>query len=141
MIEHAAAHTEIKALFWEAFSVLRPDVEVRWADKEETAPPSSALWVSFELIDALGRQTSFSDSSLKRYTSFGAVLVRCYGRKSQPNANEAVKAVAAVVQNIFSGVDTPGGVWFRNPSIKTVPMESLYYRENVTIDFQFDSMR
>ena len=137
------ASDEIKALFWERFSALYGvTVPVRWADKEESGEPTANLWVHLTVLLAHDSQSAFcGDGPPRKYTAKGTVLVRCYARKSQADASDALQSLSGDVQDIFRGASTPGGVWFRNSSVKTVGLESLYYRDNVVADFSFDSHR
>lgn len=119
--------------------------EIRWDGVEETsAPPMNEYWlrVSSEEIDAAQStmNSGIAPGEKQLYTATGLLFVQLFCPKSSPQAKEFGEQLAELVRNAFRGVETPGGVWFRNPRATPIPSQGNALRFNVVVEYEYDSV-
>lgn len=148
------AENEMKTLFsdrWRAEVLTRTFTELRgtsykpeifWEDVENPNQNNTGRHKAhFRIRRARTHQASMKGGRNEligtKYTSRGLVVIELYFatagfKKSDRNFLELL------AQSCFIGKTTPGGVWFRNPTIVPLPFEENYYRTNVLIEYTYD---
>lgn len=141
---------EMFSLFYEAWqngttAIVGSVPEVRWPGKEEAAPPPvDSYWcrVSTQEVDAQQStlKSGIAPNEAQRYTSVGLLFVQLFCPMSDAEAKTKGDALAELVRNAFRGVETPGGVWFRNPRATPLSPQDNAYRFNIVVDYEYDSV-
>lgn len=118
---------------------------IRWDGvEEEAAPPVDAYWcrVSTEEIDASQStlKSGIAPNEAQRYTAVGLLFVQLFCPKTDAKAKERGELLAELARNAFRGVETPGGVWFRNPRATPLPSQGNALRFNIVVEYEYDSI-
>lgn len=74
------------------------------------------------------------------YTTVGLITVELYISRSSYQTEE-VEKLAFFAKESFLQVNTAGGVWFRNQTMIDLPAEEQFFRKNVHVDFEYDSIK
>lgn len=119
--------------------------ETRWPDVEETTKPDKdKFWCRVSTQNFKEQQATLSDCvgvpGKKRFNTVGRIYVQLFCPKSLGNSKELGDKLAVVARDAFRGKQSPGGVWFRDTTISNLSPEALFYRINVTSDFNFDEI-
>ncbi len=141
---------EMFALFWRVWQSGTPAIvgnvpAVRWPGVEERNPPAmDSYWarVSTQEIDSpqTTLKSGVAPDEKQRYTSTGLLFVQLFCPMSDAKAKERGDALAELARGAFRGVETPGGVWFRNPRSSPLAPQDNAYRFNIVVEYQFDGI-
>ncbi len=141
---------EMFALFREAWhsgttAIVGSVPAVRWPNVEERSrPPLNSYWCRVSMQEVLAPQSSLKSGVApnegQRYTSTGLLFVQVFAPMSDAEAAEKGKALAELARSAFRGVETPGGVWFRNPRVTPLPPQDNAYRFNMVVDYEYDTI-
>lgn len=89
----------------------------------------------FQASLAGGRQQAVGT----RYTQQGIIRVELYIAKSAYQYDEQ-QALEMITENCFVQVNTPSGVWFRNPMVTGLEPEERFFRSNVIAEFEYETV-
>lgn len=144
------AEDEIRAKFFTAWqtgaSVIVGYVpEIRWQGVEEqSAIDASKFWCrhSLEIVEEQQSTLSTCEGApgKKRYTTYGLVFVQIFCPRNLALAYRQGKLLGELAKSAYRGTSTPGGVWFRNATLKPLQPENSYIRFNVSAQFEYDSL-
>lgn len=119
--------------------------QVRWDGiEEDTPPPVDAYWCRVSIEEIAAPQTTLKSGiapdEAQRYTATGLLFVQLFCPKSDAEAKAKGERLAELARNAFRGVETPGGVWFRNPRATPIPSQGNALRFNVVVEYEYDSI-
>lgn len=132
---------EITAIAAQVFTGV-PGLVVKWDGIDEMKPPSGeSNWVYVTIRHDDGFQASLSGpvDGKKRWRAPGILTVQCFWLRTDTGIMGA-RALASLVQKAYRGRATASGVWFRNPSIREVGVDSSWYQVNFTVSFEYDEV-
>lgn len=156
MVENDLAYREIRRLFYAAWvskmtvlnltrrdSVIAYVPEVKWEERQLVNLMDYGVhYCHFLLRNVITSQKSLTGGRVEEigtlYTTRGIAIVDLYFSKNAYKINDK-DAIENATWRIFVKQTTPGGVWFRNPTISQLPPEETYFRSMVTSDFTFDT--
>lgn len=116
--------------------------ELLWEGVEKSGPPAqSDAFARVTILHASGRQRSLaSDTGTRRFERDGIVTVQCFAPRGRRGPTLA-EALASVAKDAFEGKASPGGVWFRNATIKEVGPDKGWFQVNAVVQFQYDEVK
>lgn len=117
---------------------------VIWNDVEETYLNDNGIhWADFRLRNTSTRQDNLSGARIEEigtvYETHGVAIINLYFSKSAYRTEDK-ENVEVQTQSIFFKQRTPGGVWFRNPTIYQLKAEENFFRSMVTANYVFNTM-
>ena len=115
----------------------------RYQDVEENDFNDNQVhWCHFEMRNVVTRQKSLTGGRQEEvgtiYTTRGLVTIDLYFSKESHKTSDK-DAIEQIVQRIFMKQTTPGGVWFRNPTIRQLEPTESHFRSLVTAEYTFDT--
>lgn len=157
MVDNAEAYREIRRMFNDGWKVKTAALhltrrgsvvdyvpEVKWEERQILALLDNGVhFCHFELRNVITNQKSLTGGREEEigtmYTTRGIAIVDMYFSKTAYKTNDK-DAIEVAAQRIFIQQSTPGGVWFRNPTIYYLKPEETHFRSMVTADFTFDTV-
>jgi hypothetical protein len=137
------AKDEMFELFDNAFRshelVVDTDCLIRYkgVPLEEGEPQiPDGYWVFVSKVTAGSQQAGYADTE-RRYTTFGNLFVQVFAPMIAADSSRNGELLAIAARDIFRGIETEGGVWFRNARYKELESDGKFYRWNVTVEFEF----
>lgn len=110
----------------------------------QNVPDASKHWLRISCHDDDSPQTAFvgetPGASSKQFTTNGMTIVELYAPMSRITGAREQDTLAQLVQSALRNVETPNGVWFRNPTIRNVQDDGKSYRLNVTVEHEYDTL-
>lgn len=98
--------------------------------------PGNVPYVRVAIIFNSGELASLGAVNQRTFRAFGIVAVQVFTLSgTTASANDLLAQAAA---DIFKGVQTISGIWFRNTGIATVGNEGKWFQQNVSAEFIYD---
>lgn len=112
--------------------------EVIWHGVEEgVTPDRSKFWARASHKTALTEQAAFTVGS-KHFTTKGILYIQVFCPFTTQKAVGLGRKLAVLVRNAYSGKESAGGVWFRNPKIVDRPVDKDWFQLVVSVEYTFD---
>ena len=73
-----------------------------------------------------------------RFTTSGLFFCQVFCPKKDNKGATDGKKLSIIIRNKFRTAVTPGKIWFRNPTIKSLDDEAHFHRFNVVAEYQYD---
>jgi hypothetical protein len=130
-----------EAVDWEGSEIAIAKPEVRWQGKEKTTDPIPDDY--FVRIATRGAGSPLSGfiaddgPSAKAYDTFGNLFVQVFAPMNAEDSYRQGELIAAAARDIFRGVQTPSGVWFRNARYVELDDDKKFFRWNVIVEYEF----
>lgn len=121
---------------------LYPTAALRWTGKQVNTPPAAdTSWFRWTMQHTEGGQASLScEHGERRWRRNGLIIVQCFAPLDKGGLTLAQR-MAESVRDAYQGMDTPGGVWFRNATTQEVGIDDAWYQVNAVIQFTYDEVR
>lgn len=109
-----------------------------------SVPDSERLWlrVSSQIIDESQSTLSVTsgEPGKKLFETFGILFIEIYCPKKIGNAASAVRRISHILRNNFRKIPSDNlGIIYKNAKINDGLLpEELYYRINVTVEFEYN---
>jgi hypothetical protein len=133
------ARDEMFELFDDAFRVhelvVDTDCEIRYQGVPEAAIPDG-FFVRVSTTTTKTEQGGFADQE-KRYDTYGNLFVQVFAPMAVADSYRNGELLAIAARDIFRGVETVSGVWFRNMRYVELDNDGKFYRWKVTVEFDF----
>jgi hypothetical protein len=130
-----------EAIDWEGARHTIAQPEVRWQGKEKhDAPIPESYFVRVATRQAgspLGGFMQDDGPSPKVYDTFGNLFVQVFAPMDGEDSYRQGELLAIAARDIFRGVQTPSGVWFRNARYVELDDDKKFYRWNVIVEYEF----
>jgi hypothetical protein len=75
------------------------------------------------------------------YDNLGYITLQIFAPMNSPLAWSKGELLAELGQCMFMAAETSGGIWFRNPRIRTLDNDGSWYRWNVIADYEFSQVK
>lgn len=143
MIDAVSAVDEMRQLFldgWQASDVLTPMPEIRWAGNEKDGIPAGFYVRFYHQILKSPQSAHMTDAgggSKPIYDTSGLLFVQVYAPINAEDSERIGELLAQRARDIYRGVETNSGVWFRNARYNPEANDAQYYRFLVTVAFEF----
>jgi hypothetical protein len=138
------ARDEMFGLFntgWAIADLADPKPPIRWQGFEKGAvPETDFVRVSIQNAKQVqGGFLSYEDPGPSKicYDASGLVFVQVFALRSKADSYRLGERMAIEARNIFRGIQTPNGVWFRNCRYEELAPEEKFYRWKVTAEFEY----
>lgn len=136
----AAIISSIPTIVWDntttAGSVIPVDT-----DKSSIPPiPLSESWIRISMKHATGGQSSLTSGRQgTRYTRGGILAAQCFTPVG--DGSKAADTLVQLVLDIFEGIATPSGVWFRHGHPQEIGQDDSWYQVNAILEFTYDQIK
>lgn len=87
-----------------------------------------------------GQATLGENGVKRRHTAYGVLFVQMFFPLVKNDAWRNGTLIAKAVKNALAGRTASGTVWFRNPRINELTIDSTHHRLNVVVDFEYDEI-
>lgn len=118
-----------------------PSGNVIWDDTQKKKPEGQnppPTWARVTVRHVDGNQPTLAGPSGKRrYTKMGIVTIQLF---TPSDGLVSADSIADLLEAAFRGVDSPNGVWFRNPRSNEVGVNGPWFQTNVIVDFEYDQV-
>ena len=112
--------------------------DVIWHGVEEGVTPDRAkFWARASHKASFTEQAAFTIGP-KRFTSKGILYIQIFCPFTAQKAVSVGRKLAVLVRNAYSGKESVGGVWFRNPKIVDRPVDKDWFQLVVSVEYSFD---
>lgn len=134
------ARDEMFELFETGFTpasttILGAACETRWQGKPENVIPDD-YFVRVSTKGAGTELAAYKDRDLV-YDTFGHLFVQVFAPIAAEDSYRKGELLAIACRDIFLGVATPEGVWFKNARYVELEDDGKFYRWKVTVEFEF----
>lgn len=137
-LTYKQARREILSKFKTAWDTT--SYEAFYDDVKKQRSSSSSPWAVVTLRHTAGRQSTLSsDVGNRRFSRTGTLTVQIF--TSAGKGLQESYDLAKVVSDAFEGSYTPGGVWFRNLTLREVGRDGEFFQVNVITEFTYDEIK
>jgi hypothetical protein len=137
------ATDEMYGLFDDAFRVHELVVDTDCAIRYYGVPPvegepdvPDGYWVQVSKTPTKTEQAGYADQQ-KRYETYGNLFVQVFAPMAVADSYRNGELLAIAARDIFRGVETISGAWFRNARYVELVNDGKFYRWKVTVEFEF----
>lgn len=109
---------------------------ILWQGKPDPKTPLEGYNVRVSTKGAGTELAAFMDRD-KIYDTYGNLFVQVQAPIGAEDSYRKGELIAIACRDIFRGVETPGGVWFRNMRYVELDDDGKFYRWKVTVEFEF----
>ena len=138
------ARDEMFRLFNDAWTavplVAELEVETRWQGKEKgDIPAGYFIRVSKTTVgsNSGGFLQNGDGPSDQVYDTFGNIFVQVFAPMDAEDAFRKGELLAIAARDIFRGVETISGAWFRKARYEELQNDGKHYRFNVIVEYEF----
>ncbi len=133
------ARDEMFELFetnFDVSAILATPPVMLWQGKPEPKTPPVGYNCRVSTKGAGTDLAAFKDRDLV-YDTYGNLFVQVQAPIGEEDSYRKGELIAIAARDIFLGVQTPGGVWFRNARYVELDDDGKFYRWKVTVEFEF----
>ena len=116
-------------------------ITIRYQDisqeREAAAASSPDPYLCAEVQHIFGGQTSLGRPA--RFTRRGLIRVSIFNPRGSGMSTS--DEIAQIVLDAYEGQSSPGGVWFRNATVREAAVDGIWTRVDVVIDFTYNEQK
>lgn len=129
----------------DVISLIGSNYELRWqdivyTDKIRSDIYTARIYKSNDLEGQVSLSQNVGSLGKKRFRVNGTLFIELYLPKSNDESAEKGEQIAFVVRDAFRGKHSPSRIWFINATIKRLPDDELFHRQNIIVTYQYDEI-
>lgn len=137
-LDYAAARDEMLTLFSTAWQTTGHPVLFEDAPTDQR-PADGSPWARVSIRHAGGEQATLAgETGMRRWRRTGTLFVQVFTPRG--NGFALADSLGKVAAHAFQGKRTPGGVWFRDVSMREIGPDGPWMQVNVTAAFEYDEV-
>lgn len=143
------AREEMAEMFRAAWEANSPAVvgasapKVLWEGNEgESPPPKEFAYARYKILHRDGRQSSLTGASGEaKWNRTGLVVIQTFAPLISNKGLPIALQLGSIAREAYEGKASPGGIWFRNATVREVGPTDGWFQVNTIVGFTYDEVK
>lgn len=140
---------EMKEMFRAAWETNSPAVvggdapKVLWEGNEADTPPAKEFaYARYKILHRDGGQNSLTGATgSTKWKRTGFIAIQCFGPLVSNKGLPIARSLGNIAREAYEGKASPGGIWFRNPTVREVGPTDGWFQVNAIVEFTYDEVK